>query len=215
MRQRVRRQCCTRGRSRPAHPRQLAGVRMLEPVARRFVCARCRATVLVCSQCDRGQIYCASGCAAAARGERQRDAAQRYQHSRRGRFKHAARTLRWRERQAVLASLAATSSAQSVTHQGCPPTAPAAVLQTVSSPMPGATGTATQPCMTLIASSTSTPATPGSGDPALTPRLSAPVWHCPWCHTPCAARVRLGFLRHSRPPRTANRRRDPTHGHSP
>ena len=215
MRQRVRRQCCTRGRSRPAHPRQLAGVRMLEPVARRFVCARCRATVLVCSQCDRGQIYCASGCAAAARGERQRDAAQRYQHSRRGRFKHAARTQRWRERRAALASLAATSPAQSVTHQGCPPTASAAVLETVPSPMPGATGPAAQPCMTLIASSTSTPATPGSGHPAPAPPLSAPVWHCPWCHTPCAARVRLGFLRHSWHPRGASRRAEPTHGHSP
>jgi len=215
MRQRVQRQCCTRGRSRPAHPRQLAGVPMPEPVARFFLCGRCRTPVLVCSHCDRGQIYCASGCAAAARGQRQRDAARRYQCSRRGRFKHAARTQRWRERRAALASLAATTPAQSVTHQGSPSVASAAVLETVPSPMPGATGPAAQPCMTLIASSTSTPATPGSGHPALTPPLSAPVWHCPWCHTPCAARVRLGFLRHSRPPRSAGRRGEPTHGHSP
>jgi len=80
---------------------------MLEPIARRFLCARCRTPVLVCSHCDRGQIYCASGCAAAARGERQRDAARRYQCSRRGRFNHAARTRRWRERQAVSTRLAA------------------------------------------------------------------------------------------------------------
>ena len=220
MQQRVRHQCCTRGRSRPAaHPRQLAGVLMPEPSARRFVCERCRAPVLVCSHCDRGQIYCAGGCAVTVRGERQRAAAHRYQCSRRGRFKHAARTRRWRERQAVLASLAATTAAQSVTHQGCPPAASAAVLEAVPSPMPSAAGPATQPCMTLIASRASTPSTPGSCDPVLTPTLTptiaASVWRCPWCHTPCAPRVRLGFLRHSRPPRSASRKAEPTHGHSP
>jgi len=186
MRQRVQRQCCTRGRSRPAHPRQLAGVLMPDPVARRFLCARCRAPVLVCSHCVRGQIYCASGCAAAVRGERQRDAAQRYQCSRRGRFNHAARTRRWRERQAVLTRLAPTPVTQSVTHQGSPPAASDAVLVAHPSSMPSTTGPATQPCMNLCTSSTSTPATPGAGDPALMPRLATPVWHCPWCHTPCA-----------------------------
>jgi hypothetical protein len=223
MRQRVRHKCCTRGRSRPAHPRQLAEVLMPERSARRFLCARCRGPVLVCSHCDRGQIYCASGCAAAARGERQRDAARRYQHSRRGRFKHAARTQRWRARQAVATRLATTTPAQLVTHQGCPLAASTAVLEAVPSPMPGVAGPATQPCKILIVSSTSTPATPGSGDPVLTPTTSptltptiaAPVWRCPWCHTPCAPRVRLGFLRHSRPPRIASRRGEPTHGHSP
>lgn len=220
MQQRVRRQCCTRGRSRPAaHLRQLAGVLMPEPSARRFVCERCRTPVLVCSHCDRGQIYCAGGCGAMARGERQRDAARRYQCSRRGRFKHAARTRRWRERQAVSTRLATTTPAQSVTHQGCPPAASAAVLAALPSPMPGAAGPTTQPCMNLSASSASTPSTPGSGDPVLTPTLTptiaAPVWRCPWCRTTCASRVRLGFLRHSRPPHSAGRRGEPTHGHSP
>jgi hypothetical protein len=182
---------------------------MLVPIARRFLCARCRTPVLVCSHCDRGQIYCASGCAAAARGERQRDAAQRYQCSRRGRFNHAARTRRWRERQAASTRLAAVppaqsgtqSGTQSVTHQGSPPTTLDAVLVAPPSSMPGAAGPASQPCMTLIANSTSMPVTP--------------VWECSWCHTPCAPRVRLGFLRHSRPPRSASRRAEPTHGHSP
>ena len=218
MRQRVQRQCCIRGRSRPAHPRQLAGVLMPEPVARRFLCARCCAPVLVCSHCDRGQIYCASGCAAAARGERQRDAAQRYQHSRRGRFKHAARTQRWRERRAALASLAATSPAQSVTHQGCPPAASAAVLVAKPSLMPGAPGLSTQPCMNFnatSATSTASTSTPDSGDPVLTPTTAPPVWLCPWCRTVCAPRVRLGFLRYSLQPRSTGRRREPTHGHSP
>ena len=215
MRQRVRHQCCARGRSRPAHPRQLAGVLMLEPSARRFVCERCRVPVPVCSHCDRGQIYCEGGCAATARGERQRDAAQRYQCSRRGRFNHATRTRRWRERQAVLTSLASTPAAQSVTHQGSPPAASDAVLVAHPSSMPSTTGPATQPCIVLCTSSASTPATPGAGDPALTPPLCAPAWHCPWCDTPCAPRVRLGLLRHSRPPPSASRKGEPTHGHSP
>ena len=216
MRQRVRRQCCTRGRYRLAErPRLFAGVPMPEPVARRFVCARCRMPVLVCSHCDRGQVYCASGCAQAARGERQRDAARRYQFSRRGRFKHAARTRRWREHQAVLTKLATTPPAQSVTHQGYPPAASAAVLAGVPSPMPGAAGAAAQPCQTLIASSPSAPVTPGTGESVLTLTPSAPLWQCSWCRTACALRVRLGLLRHNRPPRSASRRGEPTHGHSP
>ena len=224
MQQRVRRQCCTRGRFRPAaHPRRLAGVLMPEPSARRFLCACCRTPVLVCSHCDRGQIYCASGCAATARSERQREAAQRYQCSRRGRFKHAARTRRWRERQAVLARLAATTSAQSVTHQGCAPAAWAAVLATNPSLMPGAAGPSTPPCMTLSAteaSRTSTPATPGSGELAPTstgtPAIAPPAWACAWCHRACAPRLRLNFLRHSPAPRSViSRREQPSHGHSP
>ena len=221
MQQRVQRQCCTRGRSRPAHPRQLAGVLMPEPSARRFLCERCRTPVLVCSHCDRGQIYCAGGCAATARSEHQRAAARRYQCSRSGRFKHAARTRRWRERRAALTRPALTSPAQSVTHQGCPPAASAAVLVAKPSLMPGAPGLFTQPCMNFNATSatstasTFTPSTPDSGDPVLTPTTAPPVWLCPWCHTVCAPRVRLGFLRYSLQPRSTGRRREPTHGHSP
>lgn len=76
---------------------------------RLFLCARCRTQVLICSCCDRGQIYCAGGCAREARQQAQRDAGRRYQTSRRGRVNHAARTSRWRARQ------------KNVTHQGSPP----------------------------------------------------------------------------------------------
>ena len=225
MQQRVRRQCCTRGRSRPAHPRQLAGVLMRDQAARRFVCMRCRAPVLVCSHCDRGQIYFATGCATTARRERQREAAQRYQCSRHGRFKHAARTQRWRERRAVLAMSAATSAAQSVTHQGSPAPTSDAVLAVPSS-MPAvaaapAPASPAQPCMAINSSSASTPATPiapDAGHPALTPAVALPAWRCHWCHTPCVPRVRLGFMRHNRPSPTAGKasaKPEPSHGHSP
>jgi hypothetical protein len=48
----------------------------LAPVApaRLFVCVRCRTQVLICSCCDRGQIYCAGGCAQEARYHAQRAA---------------------------------------------------------------------------------------------------------------------------------------------
>ena len=83
----------------------------LAPVApaRLFVCVRCRTQVLICSCCDRGQIYCAGGCAQEARYHAQRAAGRRYQTSRRGRLAHAVRARRWRARQ------------NNVTHQGSPP----------------------------------------------------------------------------------------------
>ena len=77
--------------------------------ARLFVCVRCRAQVLICSCCDRGQIYCAGSCAREARYQAQRAAGRRYQASRRGRVCHAARASRYRARQ------------KNVTHQGSPP----------------------------------------------------------------------------------------------
>ena len=219
MRQRVQRPCCTRGRARPAaHPRQLAGVLMDDEPARRFLCARCRAPALVCSRCDRGQIYCATGCAAVARLQSQRDAGRRYQCSRPGRFMHAARTQRWRERQALLAVPLADSemaTPQLVTHQGSPSPASDAVLVAVPTPVagaavPAAPAPSTQPCTTVTTS--------GASSPAATFDQTLSVWRCHWCHTPCSARMRLDFLRHSRSPRPGRRasaREEPSHGHSP
>jgi hypothetical protein len=79
---------------------------LVEGAARLFLCARCRVQVVICSCCDRGQIYCADGCAQEARHQAQRAAGRRYQASRRGRLAHAARSGRWRARQ------------KNVTHQG-------------------------------------------------------------------------------------------------
>jgi hypothetical protein len=60
--------------------------------ARLFLCAACRTQSLICSCCDRGQIYCAGDCAARARHRALRAAGRRYQSSRRGRLAHADRT---------------------------------------------------------------------------------------------------------------------------
>jgi hypothetical protein len=77
--------------------------------ARLFLCQGCRVEVLICSHCDRGQIYCAEGCARKARRHAQREAGRRYQTSRRGRINHAARSRRHRARK------------NNVTHQGSAP----------------------------------------------------------------------------------------------
>ena len=87
------------------------------PQGRFFLCADpgCRVQVVICSDCDRGHIYCAE-CAPRARRRSLHDAGRRYQASRRGRMKHAARSRRWRERR------------NNVTHHGSLPDQPAALL---------------------------------------------------------------------------------------
>jgi hypothetical protein len=78
----------------------------MENPARLFHCARCRAQVLICSRCDRGNLYCGPICAQQARRESLRAAGRRYQRSRRGRLCHAERQRRYRRRP------------HNVTHQG-------------------------------------------------------------------------------------------------
>jgi hypothetical protein len=75
---------------------------------RLFLCADCRNQVVICGCCDRGQIYCAEGCAQKARRDTLRCAAQRYQNSSKGRRRHAARQDRYRSRR------------EKVTHHGSP-----------------------------------------------------------------------------------------------
>lgn len=67
-------------------------------ICRMFVCSRCLCQVLVCPQCDRGQIYCMRTCAREARRDRQREARRRYQATPRGRAMHAARNRHYRAR---------------------------------------------------------------------------------------------------------------------
>jgi hypothetical protein len=63
-----------------------------------FLCLRCREQVVICSRCDRGQVYCGRECASEVRRSRQREARRRYQASERGRQMHADRSRRYRAR---------------------------------------------------------------------------------------------------------------------
>lgn len=95
----------------------------MDKSARLFLCARCGIQVQLCTRCDRGQRYCTPSCSSAARRIAQREAAQRYQRSRRGRMAHAARSRRWRVRRRPRAPVTPKLlelDANIVTHQGSP-----------------------------------------------------------------------------------------------
>ena len=74
---------------------------------RLYSCARCAVQVRICSDCDRGNQYCAGDCARIRRRESLCRAGFRYQLSYRGALRHAARQSAWRQRRQ-----------QKVTHQG-------------------------------------------------------------------------------------------------
>lgn len=84
----------------------------MENAARLYNCARCHRQVMICSGCDRGNIYCHEGCAQAARRVSLQAAGWRYQQTRHGRHKHAERQRRYR------------AARQKVTHQGSPDPSP-------------------------------------------------------------------------------------------
>ena len=149
----------------------------VEAPARLFVCVGCQVQVLICRCCDRGQIYCASGCAQEARHHAQRAAGRRYQTSRRGRLAHAGRARRWRAQQ------------KNVTHQGSP-RPPDDVVQV------DAAFTATKP----VAASSRDGATRSRGH-------RPGFWRCHWCGCRCPRFVRTGFLPRRRLARTAVKHR--------
>lgn len=65
--------------------------------SRLFNCVGCHTQTVVCSDCDRGQIYCGKMCSQLARIQSHRLANQRYQTSFKGRMNHALRQRRYRE----------------------------------------------------------------------------------------------------------------------
>lgn len=134
-----------------------------------FLCARCRAQVLICSCCDRGNIYCEQDCAQTARCNAQREAGRRYQSSHRGRRKHAERARAYRARQ------------KKVTHQG---SLPQLSDDSVPKCAPSTVGAPSGP-------TASTPKPPRSSP-------LQPPWRCHWCGRPCSPFLRTSFLRRGR-----------------
>lgn len=70
----------------------------MERSARIYNCARCHCQVIVCSCCDRGNIYCSQACSSASRKESMQAASKRYQKTYAGRMKHAERQKRYRNK---------------------------------------------------------------------------------------------------------------------
>jgi len=96
-----------------------------EETYRLYSCGHCAEQVRICGSCDRGNRYCAEGCAQIRRRESLRRASRRYQEGYRGACKHAARSRAWRER-----------CAQEVTHQGSLASAVALIVVSSSTTMP-------------------------------------------------------------------------------
>jgi len=81
--------------------------------ARLFNCVLCYKLVSICSDCDRGNIYCSERCSVTARQSSMRQARKRYQSSFQGRLNHAKRQADYRNRQRKK-----IEETEKVTHQG-------------------------------------------------------------------------------------------------
>ncbi len=69
----------------------------MEPTTRLYQCVFCHVQVIICRKCDRGNIYCANGCANRVRTISLRLARARYQSTLKGRHLNAARQARYRK----------------------------------------------------------------------------------------------------------------------
>ncbi len=65
---------------------------------RLFLCALCYEQVIICTRCDRGNIYCSFSCSFTARKNSLREAGVRYQRSHKGRLNHALRQRHYMQR---------------------------------------------------------------------------------------------------------------------
>ena len=118
----MRRECSSSGASRLRRGcrRECRASGVTPSSSRRFLCVCCRTPCIICSCCDRGNIYCIGDCGRTARRQAVIEAGRRYQASKIGRRNHAARTRRYRERQKI------------VTHHGSPAVAEDAPLPAVT-----------------------------------------------------------------------------------
>lgn len=66
---------------------------------RLFNCRKCTKQVVICSHCDRGNIYCSMLCAIQSHINNHRRSNQLYQSTHRGKLLHARRQKHYRERQ--------------------------------------------------------------------------------------------------------------------
>jgi hypothetical protein len=173
----------------------------MDQPARMYLCASCRAQVVLCSRCDRGNRYCGRLCRRQARAEARRQTAQRYQRSWRGRIAHAQRTRRWRQRRAAARkderedARSAGDDAHNVTHQGSQPGVAAAPLAAWTHH--STSGTLADPATTA--------ATAATAPPEVATITVATCWRCRRCGARQPAALRLGFVRHG----VAARHHDP------
>ena len=86
---------------------------------RSFRCAFCRCDVVICCDCDRGQRYCSTDCAAGARRAKLKRYARRYRQTPRGRELNAERQARWRRRKGAQRNASVTHHQQAAVSRSC------------------------------------------------------------------------------------------------
>jgi hypothetical protein len=137
---------------------------------RLFNCAACGQAVHICRACDRGNVYCAGECAARRRAESLRRAGARYQRTRGGATRHAARQSAWRAHQI-----------QEVTHQGSPTQGLAATV-----------------CAVPDQDSETDDASEIESESGVHARLAIGAFACGFCRRLLTPWIRIGPLRHAR-----------------
>ena len=80
--------------------------------SRLFNCIGCCTQTIVCSDCDRGQIYCGKICSQLARLQSHRAAEKRYQASFTGRMNHALRQRRYRASKKIVTDHSSLSTVE-------------------------------------------------------------------------------------------------------
>ena len=95
----------------------------MELTPRLFLCALCYEQVIICTHCDRGNIYCGFSCSFTARKRSLREAGVRYQDSIKGRLNHPLRQRRYMQR--------LRDFKNKMTHQGSRETIPDGLLCSV------------------------------------------------------------------------------------
>ncbi len=143
---------------------------------RRYHCARCHCPVLICSDCDRGHVYCFDGCREAAYQERCRRNARRYRSSAKGCRNNSQRQQRFRKR-------ARDSSVP--------------VCRSLSTPAPGVDTPDAAAASTEKSKKVTHRGSAAAGAGVVLPvtRNTGTPIRCNRCQRSCSVYVRLGFLR--------------------
>ena len=147
--------------------------------ARRYHCARCHQPVIICRDCDRGNIYCFDGCAQAAEKERCKRNAKRYRDSAKGKRTTLARQRRHRLRQALLGS------------------DPESCKQHPDTPEPATAQSDTTSADLAIVTHRGSVDVPRNAPLNLLPQ-TRPIIYCNGCQRICSEAVRINFMRTNR-----------------
>ncbi len=179
----------------------------LLPSFRIYICARCYVLTMVCTPCDRGQVYCPE-CAVEAWWERRRRAGRKYQSTDKGKKKHAARQAKYRMGLAAKNEekmRLAAKNEEKVTHRGSARAVEALKLKDMSNGCPAAESErpSKRPHRMFIHHFAPPPVNPTglchrpTGRRRRRPKDVGGLFTCSFCGRLCGPLARVGFLSES------------------